>query len=186
MDRPDDLIGAPASVVQMGPVPAALLDTPLDYIFADHFRQRCLCGFLRQVAVERRVKRNDAEIAVAMLTHDMTLHHADEEEDLFPAVRRRAVPEDALEPLLARLAGDHDDAQPLIKSIVSALDRQKSKPVMAVSKATARAMDAYAKSEQRHLSIENSIVLVLARKRLTPGDLVAMSASMKARRGIPT
>ena len=30
------------------------------------------------------------------LTHDLVLHHADEEEDLFPLVRLRALPEDDL------------------------------------------------------------------------------------------
>jgi hypothetical protein len=45
-------------------------------------------------------------------------------------------------------------------------------------------MLAYAASEYRHLSVENGIMLVIARKRLTAADIKAIARAMKARRGV--
>jgi len=50
--------------------------------------------------------------------------------------------------------------------------------------ATAELLLAFASREHRHLAIENAIVMVIARRRLTSADLAAMSRAMKARRGI--
>jgi hypothetical protein len=45
-------------------------------------------------------------------------------------------------------------------------------------------MIAYVEGEQRHLSVEAGIVLVIARKRLASADLRELSRSMKTRRGV--
>lgn len=161
-----------------------LLDAPLDFIFAEHFRQRCLCGHLRRIAAARRATRKEATVILAFLTRDLVLHHTDEDEDLFPAVRRRALPEDSLEPILARLTADHAKALDWVDIIRVALSRHFDGDHIAVNHHSADAMLAYATSEHRHLSIENGIVLVIARRRLTPSDLAELSRSMKARRGV--
>lgn len=161
-----------------------LLDTPLDFIFAEHFRQRCLCGHLRRIATTRLATREEATVIVSFLTRDLVLHHVDEDEDLFPAVQRRALPEDELEPIVERLTADHTKASAWIDAIRAELTRPLDGDHLQVSAHGADAMLAYATSEHRHLSIENSIVLVIARRRLTTSDLNALSRSMKARRGL--
>lgn len=45
-------------------------------------------------------------------------------------------------------------------------------------------LKAFAVSVNRHLAIENSLVLAIARVRLSAKDLAAISRGMKARRGV--
>ncbi len=170
--------------LQLEPLPIALLDQPLDYIFAEHFRQRCVIGALRRFAADGCASRVEADQVVAILERDVVLHHRDEESDLFPAVRRRALPSDNLGAILATLTEDHRLVGALIESIVQALSARIADDPVKIKRADREVMMAYARSEQRHLAIENGIVLVIARKRLTDGDQCAMSRSMKARRGV--
>lgn len=162
--------------------PRELLDAPLDYMFADHFRQRCVCAHLRRIAAVRQATGDEAAALADFFERDLPLHHADEDEDLFPAVKRRADPDDGLEPVLVRLTSDHEQLAPLVATMTTALKRQRSQADVHISRRCANAMLAYAAREHRHLSIENSIVLVIARKRLTSADLHAISLAMQARR----
>lgn len=173
---------AQQSLAQLAALPSALLDEPLEFIFADHFRQRSLCAVLRSVAHGRRVSRASAETVLAFLSHDLLLHHQDEDADLFPALRQRAEAEDELPPILDRLSEDHRQAAPLIDEIVAVLSAKPAPDPISIPAAAAETMFAYIVGEQRHLSIENGIVLVIARKRLKQADLATMSMAMKARR----
>lgn len=164
-------------------MPLSLLDEPLAYIFADHFRQRTICSALRRFALSGKVDRREAETVVAFLNYDVPLGHEDEEKDLFPAVRRRALPEDKLGVVLARLLEDHRRAQSVVGKIVAALSFQSAE-VVQVNSAARKLMQTYASSENGHLAMENGIVLAIARIRLTRGDLDAMARGMKARRGV--
>lgn len=172
------------SVEQLDALPPSLLDEPLDFIFADHFRQRSLCAVLRCVARSRRVPRASADKVRAFLAHDLALHFQDEDEDLFPALHERAEPEDGLPQILARLSEDHRLAKPLIAEIVAALSVRPTHDPIRIPAAATETMFAFVAAEQRHLSVENGIVLVIARKRLVPADMRKLSRSMKARRGL--
>ena len=162
----------------------ASLDEPLEYILAVHGQGRCVCAALRAIARERSVGRSAADRIVAFLTRDIVIHHQDEEDDLFPALRQRAQPEDKLGAIIARLGDDHRHFDRMIDGIVDALSALPANDPLEIELRDAELMLAYAAGEHRHLAIENGIVLVIARKRLTPGDLSAMSRSMKARRGV--
>ena len=166
-------------------LPAVLLDQPLDYVFADHFRQRCVCGVLKAFAETGKASRIDAEAVIAYLDHDLRLHYRDEDEDLFPAIRKRAHLHDNLEKLLDQLSEDHRQAAPLSEAIIHILATPSAVNPRNFETTERDIMLEYAKSEQRHLSIENGIVLVIARKRLIDADLKSMSQSMKMRRGLP-
>lgn len=172
------------SLAQLDALPLSMLDEPLDFIFADHFRQRSLCVVLRSFARSRRVPRESADKVLAFLAHDLSLHHQDEDAGLFPALRKRAEPEDDLSSILARLSEDHRQASPLVADIVAALSVKAMRGKIKLSAAAAETMFAYVAGEQRHLSVENGIVLVIARKRLAPIDLRKLSRSMKTRRGV--
>lgn len=166
------------------PIPFALLDEPLDYIFADHFRQRTVCALLRRFAAARQARRAEADSVVALLSGELETHHLDEDEDLFPALRRRALPEDNLGTTLARLTEDHRLAEPMLETVIAALTARPADDPVRFSKAECEVMQAYAAREHRHLAIENGVVLAIARIRLTRPDLRAMSHAMKARRGV--
>ncbi len=174
----------PGQKLQLEPLPVSLLDQPLDFIFAEHFRQRCVIAALRRFIVDGSATRAEADQVVAHCERDVVLHHQDEEADLFPAVRRRAVPSDNLGAILATLTEDHRLAGAMIETIVEALSARIADDPVKIKRGDREVMMAYARCEQRHLAIENGIVLVIARKRLTEGDQSAMSRSMKARRGV--
>lgn len=165
-------------------LPFALLDDPLEYILADHFRQRSLCAMLRQFAGQGFAPRREADQIIAFLGRDLEIHHADEEEDLFPVLRRRALPEDDLGAALARLTADHRQSGPMAEAIVDALAARPADDPVLLPPAIRELMLAYAASEHRHLAVENGIVMAIARIRLKRSDLKAISRAMKFRRGV--
>ncbi len=174
---------SPAPAVETAPV--ALLDEPLNYIFADHFRHRSVCALLRRFLGQGCAGRGEADDVARFLGRDLDLHHQDEEEDLFPALERRAHPEDALGPVLARLGEDHRRCSPLARVIAAALTVDDGRDPITLDDKARAAIRRYVDAERQHLAIENGIVLSIARVRLKPGDLANLSRSMKARRGLP-
>lgn len=164
--------------------PFELLDSPLDYVFADHFRQRRICARLKQLTAESRLSPSDMSGLATFLTGDLLIHHQDEDLDIFPVLRRRAEPLDELDAMLKRLSGDHLSLQPLVDEIVVMLRELEEQGDVGIGPALAERLRCYVVHEHKHLVIENGIVLVLARKRLTRADLAAISRSMKSRRGL--
>lgn len=175
---------ADAAAALIDPPSFALIDDPLEYIHAVHGQERCVCAALRATASERSIGRSSADRIVAFLTSDIVLHHQDEEDDLFSALRIRARPEDELGAIIARLCDDHRRSDRMAGGIVDALSPLPAADPIEIELRQAELMLAYAAVEHRHLAIENGIVLVIARKRLMPEDLTAMSRSMKVRRGV--
>ena len=174
---------APVAPLHIEPLPISLLDDPLDYIFADHFRQRCVAAALRRFGETGLASRSEADMTIAFLERDLVLHHQDEDEDLFPAVRRRAAASDNLGPILARLGDDHRQLLPMTETIVEALSTRLKEDPVRLRRPAREVMLAYSRSEHHHLAIENGIVLVIARKRLGSADLKQISHGMKVRRG---
>ena len=123
---------------------------------------------------------------IAYLRDDLHLHYRDEDEDLFPVLKRRAHANDNLEDLLVRLSEDHRQATSKTEAIIQILVTPTITESRVFERADRDRMAAYAESEQRHLAIENGIVLVIARMRLTHADLKSISQSMKVRRGMAT
>lgn len=187
MNRPDpvggDRKGGDAEPL-VETMPVALLDEPLEYLFADHFRQRKVCATLRLFAEKGHADLRKARIVAAFLTHDLPLHHEDEDEDLFPAVRRRAMPEDRLAAVLKRLSEDHRRSQSRVDAIVRALSARQPGRLVRFEPAVRRSIEEYSADERQHLATENGVVLPIARIRLTADDVKAISRGMKARRGI--
>lgn len=165
-------------------MPFSLLDEPLEYIFADHFRQRTICSTLFRFAGDGGASRTEADMVTSFLVHDLPLHNADEEEDLFPAIRRRAMPEDDLGVVLARLSNDNHRCAIMIDGIVKALSAWPATGPVRISPRDGELMQAFATAERRHIAIENGVLLAIARIRLKRSDLREISCSMKARRGV--
>lgn len=175
-DQPDELIAKTP--------PIGMLADPLAYILADHSRQRMACAALLAFSSAGRASRASADIVSAFLAHDLPLHFADEEEDLFPTIRLRALPEDAIGPLLSRLVTNHCRFRDHLDDIVTALTRAASDDPVALDAGIGEIMQTYSLAEQKHLAIENAIVMPIAQSRLTSGDLKIMSRHMRARRGV--
>ena len=82
---------------------------PLEFIFTEHDRQRIACA-----ALERLTGDLDAddveENAAYILDHlivGLSLHIADEEEDLFPLLKQRCMPDDQIGDMLALFHDEH-------------------------------------------------------------------------------
>lgn len=185
-----DPVAAPEQSPGLQPIieaiPFSLIDTPLDYILADLSRKRSVCVALKRFAHEGKIARSEADMVIAFLDQDLPLHHEDEDHDLFPAVRRRALPADDLGTVLARLSEGHRLSDVMVHAIVDILAATPGDDPVRLDRQAREVMQAYAASEHRHLAMENGIVMAIARIRLKPTDLKAISQAMKLRRGVHT
>lgn len=156
----------------------ALFGEPLEFLFADHFRQRVLCTVLDDMAADGPGDREIRTAVLAFLKRDFGLHVLDEEEDLFPLLRRRAEPDDRIKDVLGELSAEHSKDKEDCDLICNRLE---------AGSLTRRDKDLFrrfASNERHHLVIENGIVLPLARARLNKGDLASLGMRMAARRGV--
>lgn len=167
------------------PPPPSHLLSPLDYFVADHFRQRMLCWLLDQVADATEPDYEFVFAGLAFLRGDFGLHFLDEEEDLFPLLRRRAEAEDRIEEVLDELcrehAADRQDAAAIVVGFSKASGTSRRRWL---TRTFRNLVHRFAANERRHLIVENAIVLPLARVRLTVDDLRNLGLRMAARRGM--
>ena len=165
--------------------PEALLRDPLAFLAAEHTRQRRLCDTLLAADPAAAIGPADARALIELLTCDLALHVIDEEEDLFPLLRRRRLPEDEIETVLGELSGEHADEQKIAGEIVAglrhALDKGWATTAVAGLHEHLRGL---ARIERSHLAREDAVVLPIARRRLGPGDRADLGQRMAARRGI--
>ncbi|GAB4349113.1 MAG: hypothetical protein Kow0026_04250 [Oricola sp.] len=155
---------------------------PIDYLFAEHFRQRTLCAVIDVIADDTRCDAECIAAVLRFLREDFGPHVLDEEEDLFPLLRRRAEPEDRIEEVLGELSQEHAADKRDVGTIVEGLSRSESG--RAPSPSLRKLLHRFAANERHHLTVENAIVLPLARVRLTADDKRVLGRRMAARRGI--
>lgn len=166
------------------PLPTELLRRPLEYILADHLRQRVLCVLCEQVAQAKHFDTATAKEIVDYLKSDMVVHIIDEEQDLFPLIRRRAEDGDDIERALGQLSGEHATDQGLAQDIAQGLEMALASPGVELDDNLRTALRQFAHNERQHLALENATVMPLAKVRLSDRDLQDLAARMAARRGI--
>ncbi len=174
---------APQSSVPAAPHPGRL-KSPIDFLLAEHIRLEAVCDVLDRL-VDDLYQRRTASDAAALATYlaaDFRVHLADEEEDLFPLLERRCLPEDGFDDI-ARLVGEeHAKDAALAAEVLSGLER------LAASRPLDRPLDficsvlQFCETQRRHIAWENSTILRLARRRLTADDMVALRRGIAARR----
>lgn len=163
---------------------AGLQRNPLDMIAHAHTLQQDLCDALERIAdglpddIDRRLCARTA----ATLQFDIPLHHRDEEEALFPRLLLRVTPDDGLEEILERLSAEHSSDTDLGTEIAEFLDtlaegQRPKNPDMA-----GYMLRAFFESYRRHIHWENTLVMPLARKRLTDEDYAVIAAVMDRNR----
>lgn len=159
---------------------------PLEFIFADHDRQRIVCAVLERLAEDLYAAdaRDGAAFVLAHLENDLPLHIADEERDLFPMLRKRCLEDDRIDEMLTLLQDEHDEddahcavlLMPL--RVIAEGGRLDNIPEFATL-----ARD-FARFQRRHLGWENGTVLPLAERRLTDADQAELGRNMAVRRGV--
>lgn len=169
----------------------SLTENPLDQIAGEHLHEREVCAALDQLAQSAPSDPDPDEIrglAAEVLRHLTTwlpLHIRDEEDDLFPLLRRRSEPGDDINDTLDRLKRDHSHSVDLagqVQRILHTMVETGAGP----SGEMAAVLAGFAAHERRHLIVENAIVLPLARVRLTAQDLALLSGRIMERRSAET
>jgi len=183
----DDFIAAAVGPpgLQIDRSPPGLLRDPLEFLFIEHYRHRQLCRILEHLAAATAFEGGLISTTADFIRYDLALHVIDEEEDLFPLLRRRADPDDAIEDVLGRLSGEHakdQDQARLVRGVLDAALAARAGPAQQAG--AAHVLRGFATHQRNHLALENAVVMPLARLRLTPADLAAMSKRFAARRGI--
>lgn len=167
------------------PMPKELMHEPLDWLFAEHYRHRQLCTLIERVATASLLLRDETAEIIDFLRYELPLHIIDEEEDLFPLLRRRTQPEDELDKVLGVLSADHKaDAVNAanLRDLLEAALRTGVPP--GHTPENRRLMLAFAAGERRHIALENAVILPIARLKLGPDDLRKLALRLAARRGV--
>lgn len=165
--------------------PRELLSRPLDWFLAEHYRHRQFCALMHELAESREFEPKALSAVIAFLRHELGRHVADEEDDFFPVLRGRALPEDEIEAALERLSDEHDGDRAFAHSVRAHLERcLDTHTPPGVDPSVALALGSFASQELRHLALENAVVLPLAKLRLTAEDLQALGRTLAGRRGL--
>ena len=167
-------------------IPENLLREPIDYLYADHFRQRVICKLLDDIAYDPEAPEvaRLATTVVDYLEQDLPRHVADEEQDLFPLLRDRCEPRDSIDSVLAQLSEEHAKDEGLCATLLAGLHSLASGETPGEEAVFLSAVASFAESQRRHIAWEERIILPLARKRLSDADLLAMGRNMAARRDL--
>lgn len=157
-------------------------DDPLEFILFEHMKHREMCNAFDELAVDPRY--NEARVVglAEFIRNDLTLHVSDEEELLFPLLRRRCAPEDDIEDTLARLSSEHAADMDLTARVrVLLLTAATDEKAPADLPGARELLHAFAQSQRRHMMLENAVLIPLARKRLSESDLDLLSRRLAAR-----
>ena len=162
-----------------------LFEDPIGLIYAEHYRCRVVCNTLDEIVGRFPVLPGADELR-SLLTFfetDLSNHVADEEQTLFPMLVERCEDNDNWESIGGLLLEEHNADKQLVDQVLIGLRALASGQPLINAEAFVAAARAMSESQRRHLAWENSVVLPLARKRLTPADLVDLGRAMAERRG---
>lgn len=167
----------------IGGTPAPTFDDPLEMLLACHGRIQAQCATLNKLLAHLPQHGCDTQAqqaARAILRYFDTAgrhHHDDEEKDLFPLLR--ASPSSAAHALVARLLDEH-------KAMDAAWQRLRAY-LTGLADGNSAALDTEAAEHfigvyDRHIALENTELLPLAKRLLTVEQLETLGKSMAARR----
>ncbi len=159
---------------------------PLDVIVSEHNRQLQLCQQLEDLASNRRFDSlmQEAAALLVYLTKDLPLHCRDEEEDLFPMLKLACRPDDRVDGILAELERDHAAEMFLGRHVIFDLKLiVHGSPIDSTLRLFGN-LSTFCKAQRRHVDWEDTVVLPLAQRRLSPTIQEEMGRNMAARRGM--
>jgi len=170
-----------ASSWEIGCMLRGLIESPIDFLFAEHHRQRQAANILQQIA-DGEFDKIGVEKLINFLEADFAIHVADEEIDFFPLLEQHCLPEDKIQDLIARLTEDHKKDKTAVMRVIDFLQELLAG---ATSNPEARAtIGNFAEHVLQHLAIENAVLLPIARARLDSEALSVLSGMMKERRSL--
>lgn len=160
---------------------------PLDWFAREHEHHRQMCAQMRDLALSRTFDRAALVGMTEFVERELAQHLADEEQELFPLLIRRAEPDDGAAEVLQRLCAEHrhdrQHAEAVALHLRRCLDERRAPGEDALARDV---LAAFAAHETAHLALENAVVLPLSRLRLTGRDLSTLRrklAQTRARAG---
>lgn len=168
-----------------GNTPAPTFDLPLDMLRACHTRIMLLCSTLNKLLHHLPAHGCDSQARQAaravLLYFDTSghYHHQDEEMDLFPLLL--ATPSDDAHEVVMRLLGEHHEMDAAWLRLRARLhDIAEGHSATLEESVVAN----FSKAYERHIAFENSQLLPIAARLLSPQQLHELGKRMAARRGV--
>lgn len=169
--------------------PAAGPEAPLEMLAACHIRIERQCSTLKRLAAHLadRGATEEARSAAASIVRYFdsaaVQHHADEEQDLFPALIESMAGSDAvcLRGLTEGLSADHRELEARWQRLRGMLENVLAGDAAALD---AEAVEAFVDLYALHLQREEDELLPMAARLLGDDDLTRIGRAMRERRGI--
>ena len=173
----------PAQAPAAAKYPSTSFPRPLDTLLAEHDQQYEACRRLENLAEDLGIEPMATEAAAlkAHLAVDLPRHEAFEEQHLLPLLRRRCRARDRVEAIAARLYSEHASDETLVDYIADDLASIAGGFRLANPLRLSLNVKSFVASQRRHLAWENEVLLPLARRRLTPEDLIGLGYSLALR-----
>ncbi|CAG0973176.1 hypothetical protein PHYC_01359 [Phycisphaerales bacterium] len=181
-----------ASLNILGRTPDHGFDEPLGLLADCHRRIEMFLELLQRAVREHAGTPLNAPTADAIRSAQRYFakaapkHTADEEESLFPRLRAAAAMQGKDCDAIARLEGDHEQADRLhaqVDGLLEAWLRDGSLPAERLTE-LGSILTALRELYREHIHIEESEVFPLAGSLLSPSDLSAVGSEMRTRRGV--
>lgn len=167
--------------------PQAGPEDPLGWIEACHARIEARLSTLARLEAHHAARGADAELARAVegivryFDEAAPHHHADEDLDLFPRLRRHALARGD-----GRVLAALDEAGSAHGPLEAAWDELRP-GLLAIDAARGpdrRAIEAFSSAYRAHMTLESDTILAAARRWLDAGECREIGAAMARRRGI--
>lgn len=159
--------------------PDGLIDSPLDFIFAEHHRQREAASILTMIADGEFNKRGVTSL-IEFLETDFVTHIGDEELALFPLMKERCLPEDNVERVIERLREEHREDETVGETVTTILKSLGTANTLKHSEKGR--LRSFADHILQHLALENGVLLPIARVRFERTELKILADMLKDRR----
>lgn len=158
----------------------SLIAAPLDFLLAEHLRQRQFAKILTLIA-DGVINRRTVSDVIWFIENDLAQHILDEEISLFPILRPLCEPDDKIDAILDVLADEHREDESASDVILKILRRIEEGE--ASTPADRAALRNFADHLRHHIALENGVLLPIARTRMTADALRIVAQSLAARRG---
>jgi hemerythrin-like domain-containing protein len=156
-----------------------LLESPIEFLFVEHNRQRQAANILHLVA-DGEINKAGVKKLIDFLETDFAVHVADEELCFFPLLLQHCPPEDNIDKLIERLADEHKKDEATVTGMTTVLNDVLTGHKL--NDKAVRTVRGFAEHILQHLALENAVLLPIARARLNEKALCALSDMMKERR----
>jgi hemerythrin-like domain-containing protein len=157
---------------------------PLDVLAQEHRFQAEVCNGLERIAdgLPDEADRRLCQRIISCLRYDLPLHHRDEEEGLFPLLRRRAAPGDSIHGVLDHLERDHSTDEGFSEEVIESLELLARGEKLANPDMVGYMLRGFFEGYRRHIHWEETLVIPFARQVLTEEDRAVLAACMSLNR----